>query len=222
MKKFSQKELRLYELISSQKERLKDVLKKDNQNILKTSLNNNQFHYAIMLINLGSTILFYNEEYIYPSSRDEGLGNKLNIWNYLCKMDNTDNILNSHRRKLGFPIDKEGFPIISSRKLQGILSGEKINQNSKLFVERFYKNKNFNTMLSEWQNSPLLNGKITKKNMNKMEDIIEHMEYNNIFPILDRKLQVKLKRIKDFTNWRVKNPDIWNKLVDELHCRTTV
>jgi|GEM_PF-4257499 hypothetical protein len=221
MKKYSQKELRLYELISSQKERLKDVLKKDNQNILKTSLNYNQFHYAIMLINLGSTILFYNEEYIYPSSRDEGLGNKLNIWNYLCKMDNTDNILNSHRRKLGFPIDKEGFPIISSRQLQGILSGEKINQNSKLFVERFYKNKNFKTMLSEWQNSPVLNGKITKKNMNKMEDIIEHMEYNNIFPILDRKLQVKLKRIKEFTNWRVKNPDIWNKLVDELHCRTT-
>lgn len=200
-----------------QRKHLNKVLKTNNYSSLKTSINSNQFQYAVILIYIGSTILFYNEKYILKSSRDDGQYNKLNIWDYLCKMDNTDNVLNEHRRNLGFPTNNNGFPILSSRQLQNILSGTSINQNTRQFVEQLYNNKQFKKILFEWQCSPLTEGRITKKNMNKLEDIFEHLEYNNIFPLLDKELQVKLKKIKDFTDWRFKNPETWNQLVNKLH-----
>lgn len=215
--KNNQTKRRLEKYAIEQRKHLNKVLKTNNYSSLKTSINSNQFQYAVILIYIGSTILFYNEKYILKSSRDDGQYNKLNIWDYLCKMDNTDNVLNEHRRNLGFPTNNNGFPILSSRQLQNILSGTSINQNTRQFVEQLYNNKQIKKILFEWQCSPLTEGRITKKNMNKLEDIFEHLEYNNIFPLLDKELQVKLKKIKDFTDWRFKNPETWNQLVNKLH-----
>lgn len=217
MTKSNQTTRRLVKYITEERKHLNHSLETDNYNRLNTSLNSIQFQYAIQLLQIGSTILFYNEKYILQSSRDEGKYNKLNIWDYLCKMNSEDRILNSHRQKLGFPVDNAGYPTVSSRQLQKILSGESINKNSQQFVQNLYCNKQFVEVLSEWQNSPLTEGRVTKKNMNKLKDILEHLEYNNVFPILDKKLQDELKKIKDFTEWRLRNNDIWNQLVNELH-----
>lgn len=217
MTKNTQKIRRLKKRIREQKTVLNHAVETGLYNKLNTSLSTTDFQFAIILFHIGSTILFYNEKYIRSSSRDEGQGNKLKIWDYLCKMDNNDNVLNNHRRKLGFPIDEQKFPTLSSRQLQCILSGETNNQNTQKFIKEFYTNENFKVMLSEWQHTSAIGGMITQKNMNKLEDIIEHFEYNNIFPKLDKKSQVELKKIKDFTNWRIKNPDDWNKIVNELH-----
>lgn len=217
MTKNNQTKRRLRKYIIEEREHLNHSLETGDFNRLNTSLNAMQFQYAIQLLQIGSTILFYNEKYILKSSRDEGKYNKLNIWDYLCKPNNKDETLNSHRQKLGFPVDNAGYPTVSSRQLQKILSGELINKNAQRFVQNLYCNKQFKEVLSEWQNSPLEEGRLTKKNMNKLQDIFEHLEYNNVFPILDKKLQDKLKKIRDFTDWRFRNPDIWNQLVNELH-----
>ncbi|HEM3496686.1 hypothetical protein NKE60_09285 [Streptococcus suis] len=187
---------------------IKEKLKSGDFVLIPSAMSQEDFRYMIAVFQFTQTIMYYEKHYI---SRDAGLRGLPTIWAYLCAtLNETDENYNKdyydevveHRRTLGFPVDKDGFPKINARTFERLVAGEKV-KNCLEILEEFYQNENFLKIYWESRKefTNLENVLNYPKVLNKMEQIIETSDRI----VFSKQYGKKFSSKKDFIRWRCDN-----------------